>query len=72
MIRRLLACVQNWPECESGAYDPRCCRFPKSCSCTVYPPDQIDDGDLEPISTVLKNDETLITNDQAGGLSRER
>ena len=27
-------CVKRWPECESGAYDPRCCRFPKSCSCT--------------------------------------
>jgi hypothetical protein len=30
------ACVAKWPECESGAYDPRCCRFPKSCSCTAY------------------------------------
>jgi len=27
------ACVENWPECWSGGYDPRCCRFPKSCSC---------------------------------------
>ena len=26
-------CVKRWPECESGGYDPRCCRFPKSCSC---------------------------------------
>jgi hypothetical protein len=26
-------CVQRWSECEDGAYDPRCCRFPKSCSC---------------------------------------
>jgi hypothetical protein len=26
-------CVKKWPECESGGYDPRCCRFPKSCSC---------------------------------------
>lgn len=25
-------CVKRWPECESGAYDPACCRFPKSCS----------------------------------------
>lgn len=25
-------CVEAWPECESMAYDPRCCRFPKSCS----------------------------------------
>ena len=28
-------CIKRWPECESGAYDPRCCRFPKSCSCTI-------------------------------------
>ena len=26
-------CVKRWPECESGGYDPRCCRWPKSCSC---------------------------------------
>ena len=26
-------CVEGWPECDDGAYDPRCCRFPKSCSC---------------------------------------
>lgn len=25
-------CRDRWPECESGLYDPRCCRFPKSCS----------------------------------------
>jgi hypothetical protein len=25
-------CVERWPECASGEYDPRCCRFPKSCS----------------------------------------
>lgn len=25
-------CVKAWPECESSLYDPRCCRFPKSCS----------------------------------------
>ena len=28
-------CVKRWPECESGAYDPACCRFPKSCSCNT-------------------------------------
>ena len=26
------ACVENWSGCESGEYNPRCCRFPKSCS----------------------------------------
>lgn len=30
---RDLACIEAWPECEDGHYDPRCCRFPKSCSC---------------------------------------
>lgn len=35
--RRSPECVARWPECESGAYDPRCCRFPKSCSCERAP-----------------------------------
>ena len=26
-------CVLQWPECENGKYHPKCCRFPKSCSC---------------------------------------
>jgi len=26
-------CVKAWPGCHVGGYDPRCCRFPKSCSC---------------------------------------
>lgn len=25
-------CVEKWPESVDGDYDPRCCRFPKSCS----------------------------------------
>lgn len=28
-------CVERWPGCSSGDYDPRCCRFPKSCSAGV-------------------------------------
>ena len=28
-------CVKAWPDCASGAYDPACCRFPKSCSAGV-------------------------------------
>lgn len=28
-------CVERWPMCTEGAYDPRCCRFPKSCSCIL-------------------------------------
>lgn len=33
---RLKSCVEEWPECSEGDYNPHCCRFPKSCSCTVY------------------------------------
>lgn len=29
-------CVTAWPECETGLYDPRCCRWPKSCSADVH------------------------------------
>jgi hypothetical protein len=47
-VRRLRACVDNWPECESSMYDPRCCRFPKSCSCTGYDPARVVESDLEP------------------------
>lgn len=46
--RRLKSCVQAWPECSEGEYDPSCCRFPKSCSCTVYR-DGVTDDDLEPV-----------------------
>ncbi len=35
MSNRLPICVEQWPECSEGEYDPRCCRFPKSCSCEV-------------------------------------
>lgn len=45
--RRLKSCIANWPDCYEGGYDPSCCRFPKSCSCTIYS-DGIDDDLLEP------------------------
>lgn len=48
--RRLRACVEAWPECETDAYDPRCCRWPKSCSATVYDPEQVANEDLEPVA----------------------
>jgi transcriptional regulator with XRE-family HTH domain len=47
-MRRLRPCVEAWPGAETGAYDPRCCRFPKSCSATVYDPERVDEADLEP------------------------
>lgn len=48
--RRLRVCIEAWPECEADGYNPRCCRFPKSCSCTVYP-DDIEDDALEPVKS---------------------
>lgn len=35
--KREAECVERWPECFSGGYDPRCCRFPKSCSVRTEP-----------------------------------
>ena len=46
-MRRLRECVERWPECIEGAYDPRCCRFPKSCSCTIYDEQSVTESDLE-------------------------
>lgn len=46
--RRLRACVESWPGAETCAYDPRCCRFPKSCSADIYDDDLVTDDDLEP------------------------
>jgi hypothetical protein len=46
--RRLRRCVEAWPECHSGEYDPRCCRFPKSCSCSSYVSANVTEADLEP------------------------
>lgn len=31
--RREPWCINNWHDCVDGAYNPWCCRFPKSCSC---------------------------------------
>ena len=45
--RRLRTCVENWPDAETGAYHPSCCRFPKSCSATVYDKQRVTDDDLE-------------------------
>lgn len=44
---RLRHCVEQWPGATEGDYDPRCCRFPKSCSADVYDDEQIEATDLE-------------------------
>lgn len=45
-------CVEKWPECEDGAYNPACCRFPKSCSCGMAPPVPVEVG-REELAEVL-------------------
>ena len=46
--RRLKACVERWPGAEiDGDYDLRCCRFPKSCSASVYDDAHVTEDDLE-------------------------
>lgn len=45
--RRLRACVEAWPEAETFGYDPACCRFPKSCSATVYDEQYVTSAELE-------------------------
>ena len=44
---RLKTCVERWPECNDGEFNPACCRFPKSCSCTIYDEGEVGPGDLE-------------------------
>lgn len=44
---RLRSCVEQWPECVDGEYNPKCCRWPKSCSCTTYDEKTIRPVDLE-------------------------
>jgi hypothetical protein len=51
--RRLRSCVEEWPECYEGGYNPKCCRFPKSCSCTAYP-DNTPPEELEEVATITK------------------
>lgn len=50
--RRLKSCVDAWPYCYSGDYNPACCRFPKSCSPHGYieavEAGNLTDADLEP------------------------
>lgn len=38
---RHAACVEAWPDCREGEYNPYCCRFPKSCRCDVGEPWQL-------------------------------
>jgi hypothetical protein len=45
---RLRYCVGEWPGAEvEGEFDQRCCRFPKSCSASVYRDDLVKPEDLE-------------------------
>lgn len=63
--RRLRACVDAWPECATGEYNPACCRFPKSCSATVYDSDRVDESDLDPAPSTER--EKLIAETEGRG-----
>jgi hypothetical protein len=67
--RRLRNCVENWPGAETGAYDPRCCRFPKSCSADVYDQDAVTEADLEPKPEAAPLTERWASFDLPGGES---
>jgi hypothetical protein len=58
-------CIERWPDCWNGGYDPKCCRFPKSCSC----------GGEAPASNVTCPTEAVhipaLTDDGGVFLSRE-
>lgn len=45
--RRFQECAEQFGS--EGEYDPRCCRFPKSCSPYPYPEAIVADDDLEPL-----------------------
>lgn len=46
--RRLRDCVERWPEAETGEYNPSCCRFPKSCSASIYSEEHTTEADRTP------------------------
>ena len=58
--RRLRACVENWPDCYDGGYNPYCCRFPKSCSCEGYDPATITEDRLEDVAVSEPGVESLV------------
>lgn len=46
--RRHSGCIAAWPECVDGGFNPKCCRWPKECSCERTAPLQhklVDGGD---------------------------
>lgn len=54
--RRLKACVELWPDCVDGVYNPACCRFPKSCSCMADDEDPFySEQDFEPDDYIAKH-----------------
>ena len=70
--RRLKSCVDQWPECNSGEYNPACCRFPKSCSPHGYIEavlaGNLTEDDLEPLPNsngvmMLDQHEILMLNE---------
>lgn len=61
---RLKRCTEQWPECTEGEYNPSCCRFPKSCYCTIYnddtPPDELEDATADDLRIEALNEDPDI------------
>ena len=68
---RLRACVEAWPGCFTGGYHPSCCRFPKSCSATVYSEEHLTPDELERIPALVDHSSSQIGSGP-GGWSEER
>lgn len=66
-IRRESACVQEWAGCDSGEYNPSCCRFPKSCSATSVRNRAYRAGSLEPATAPTEATRQPLTLKQALG-----
>lgn len=60
-VRRDSRCVEAWAWCESGEYNPYCCRFPKSCSATSVPNRVYRRGILEPARISVSLDTREVT-----------
>jgi hypothetical protein len=61
-------CIERWPECESGGYDPRCCRFPKSCSCASG---EAESGEASPAKRLTSDEYRTYQSLRARGFSHD-
>lgn len=61
-------CVSRWPDCHAGEYDPRCCRFPKSCSCGPHLPPEVASTPDPTADLLLQQQPVSPAEGEVGGL----